>query len=46
MLHWQFEAGKKFLKMVVLGYVFIYAQIKQKNVIPYTCLEIGETFKP
>jgi hypothetical protein len=27
-LLWQFEVGKNFLQMAVLGYVFIYIQIK------------------
>jgi len=27
-LHWHFEAGKKFLQKTILGYIFIYVQIK------------------
>jgi len=27
-LHWQLEVGTKFLQMAVLGYLFIYIQIK------------------
>ena len=28
-LHWQFEVEKNFLKSAILGYIFIYVQIKQ-----------------
>ena len=28
-LHWRFEVGKKFLQTTVLGYIFIYVEIKQ-----------------
>jgi len=28
MLHWQLEVAKKFLQTYVLGYIFIYVQIK------------------
>ena len=27
-LHWQFEVKKKFLQTAVLGYIFIYVQVK------------------
>jgi hypothetical protein len=27
-LHWQFEVGEKKLQMAVLGYIFIYIEIK------------------
>jgi len=28
-LHWQFEVVKEFLQTAILGYIFIYIQIKQ-----------------
>jgi hypothetical protein len=39
-LHRQAEIEKKNLQTAVLGYIFIYVPIKEKYVIPYTCLEI------
>jgi hypothetical protein len=32
---------KKFLQTAVLGYIFIYIQIKYQYIIPYTYLTIG-----
>jgi branched-subunit amino acid transport protein AzlD len=46
-LQWQYvQVKKKFLQKAVLGYLFIYVQIKHEYTIPYMYLGIGETFKP
>jgi len=39
-LHWQFEVEKNFLQTAVLGYIFIYVQIKQ-YIIPYMYFTIA-----
>jgi hypothetical protein len=44
-LHWWFKVGGD-LQTAVLGYVFIYIQIKYLYIIPYMYLTNGEKFKP
>jgi len=40
------KCGKKILQTVVLGYIFIYVQIKHYYIIPCMYLTNGEKFKP
>ena len=42
-LLWQFEVGKKFLQTAVLGYIYIYIQIKHQYIISYMYLTTGGT---
>jgi len=41
-------SGNKFIQTAVLGYIFIYVQIKHYYIIPYMCWQWGEggDFKP
>jgi hypothetical protein len=40
-LRWQFEVAKEFLQAAILGYIFIYVQIKHKYITLYVYLTSG-----